>query len=164
MGSTEGSAPAPGSVAASRSSVVRLMMPSDANFSGTVFGGVILSEVDRVAYVTASRHARSACVTASIDRVDFLAPARIGDLVDFSAELTYVGRTSMEVAVRIEARAVAETAPRRVGAASVTIVAVDADGRPMPVPPLLLETPEEKVRFDEGRRRAEARRVSRRRG
>ncbi len=138
------------------------MMPSDANFTGTVFGGVILSEVDRVAYVAAARHAAAPCVTASFDRVDFLAPVRIGDVATFSAEITYVGRTSMEVAVRIVAQAVSETAPRRVGDAFVTLVAVDAEGRPVPVRPLLVRTEDEKVRFEEGRRRAEERRASRR--
>lgn len=139
------------------------MMPSDANFAGTVFGGVILSEVDRVAYIAASRHAKAQCVTASFDRVDFLSPVRIGDVATFSAEITYVGRTSMEVEVRIVASAVAEPAPRRVGEAYVTIVAVDAQGHPAPVRPLTLLTEDEKVRFEEGRRRYEERRALRRR-
>ncbi len=138
-------------------------MPSDANFGGTVFGGVILSEVDRVAYIAASRHAKTQCVTASFDRVDFLSPVRIGDVATFSAEITYVGRTSIEVEVRIVANAVAEQAPRRVGEAYVTIVAVDTQGRPAPVRPLTLLTEDEKVRFEEGRRRYEERRALRRR-
>ncbi len=150
-----------GTVAASRASVVRLMMPSDANFSGTVFGGVILSAVDRVAYIAASRHAGMACVTASIDRVDFLAPVRIGDVVDFAAELTYVGRTAIEVRVAITARPVLAGARRTVGEAFVTLVGVDGAGRPQPVPPLRLSTPEENVRFEEGRARAQARRQTR---
>jgi acyl-CoA hydrolase len=153
--------PAEGSVAESRSSVVRLMMPSDANYAGNVFGGVILAEVDRVAYVAASRHARTACVTASIDRVDFLAPVRINDVVEFTAEISFVHHTSMEVIVRILARGLPDAAARRVGDAYVTIVAVDADGRPTPVPPLALATDEEKVRFEEGRRRFEQRRAER---
>lgn len=152
---------AEGTVRASRASVVRLMMPSDANFSGTVFGGVILAEVDRVAYIAAARHAAKACVTASIDRVDFLAPVRIGDVVDFAAELTYVGRTSMEVLVRIGARPALAGAAREVGNAYVTLVGVDEAGRPAPVPPLRLQTPEEKVRFEEARARAHARAESR---
>lgn len=148
-------------MAESRSTVVRLMMPSDANFSGNVFGGVILSEVDRVAYVAASRHARTACVTASIDRLDFLAPVHIGDLVEFLAEVSYVGRTSMEVVVRISARTVLPGPSRWVGEAYVTFVAVDGSGRPVPVPALRAETQEEKVRMKEARARAEARRASR---
>lgn len=150
-----------GTVGASRASVVRLMMPSDANFSGTVFGGVILAEVDRVAYIASSRHAGVACVTASIDRVDFLAPVHIGDVVDFAAELTYVGRTSMEVLVEITARPAFAGARRPVGKAYVTLVGVDGAGRPVPVPPLRLKTPEEKVRFEEARARALARGASR---
>ncbi len=137
------------------------MVPSDANFMGNVFGGVILAEVDRVAYVAASRHAQRTCVTASFDRVDFLAPVHVGEVVDFSAELTFVGRTSMEVKVGISSRAVEGGPARRVGEAYVTMVAIDRDGRPTPVPPLRLETDEERARFEEGRRRTEARRRSR---
>lgn len=145
----------------SRASVVRLMIPTDANFTGSVFGGVILSEVDRVAYVTASRHAKATCVTASFDRADFIAPVRVGELVDFDAELTYVGRTSMEVWVRVRAEALHGGETRLVLEAFVTMVAVDATGHPIPVPPLVLTNDAERRRFDEGRLRMEARRRSR---
>ncbi len=150
-----------GTVAASRASVVRLMIPSDANFSGNVFGGEILSEVDRVAYITACRHAGATCVTASFDRVDFLEPVRVGEVIEAVAELTYVGRTSMEVAVGVHARPIAHAPSRRVVQAYVTMVAVDSAGRPVPVPPLALTTDEERRRFDEGKARMEQRRRSR---
>ncbi len=140
------------------------MVPSDANFMGNVFGGVILAEVDRVAYVAASRHAQRTCVTASFDRVDFLAPVHVGEVVDFSGELTFAGRTSMEVVVRISSRAVEGGPVRKVGDAFVTMVAVDRDGRPTAVPPLHPLTEEERAMFEEGRRRTEERRRSRRRG
>jgi acyl-CoA hydrolase len=148
-------------VAASRASVVRLMVPTDANFTGNVFGGQILAEVDRVAYITATRHAKVTCVTASFDRVDFLAPVHVGEVVDFDASITYVGHSSMEVWVRVQAEAAEGGRRRRVGEAFVTMVAVDRDGRPTAVPPLRLETDEERQRFDEGRRRMEARRQTR---
>lgn len=138
-----------------------MMIPTDANFTGHVFGGAILSEVDRAAFITSTHHAKAMCVTASFDRVDFLEPVRVGEVVDFDARLTYVGRTSMEVWVRVSAEALEGGPPRLVGQAFVTMVAVDSDGRPVPVPPLTLETDEDRRRFEEGRQRMEARRRTR---
>jgi len=151
-------------VGQSRASVTRLMVPTDANFMGNVFGGSVLAEVDRVAYITAMRHSKAQCVTASFDRADFIAPVHVGDVVDFDAELTFVGRTSMEVWVRVRAEAGSGGPSRPVLEALVTMVAVDADGRPVEVPPLLLESGEERRRFEEGRARMEARRRSRPQG
>ncbi len=147
-----------GTVEASRATVARLMVPSDANFSGNVFGGEILSEVDRVAYISACRHAGATCVTASFDRVDFLEPVHVGEVVEFLAELTYVGRSSMEVAVAVNARPVSGGPARPVARAFVTMVAIDPDGRPKSVPPLALRTDTERRRYEEGRRRTEERR------
>ena len=144
-----------------RASVVRLMVPTDANFHGNVFGGEILSEVDRVAFIAASRHAKANCVTASFDRVDFIQPVHVGDVVDFDGQITYVGRSSMEVWVRVRSETLVGGNPRRVGEAFVTMVAVDARGHPTPVPPLALATEEDRRRFEEGRRRMEERRRSR---
>ena len=137
------------------------MVPTDANFHGNVFGGEILSEVDRVAFITATRHAKANCVTASFDRVDFIQPVHVGDVVDFDAEITYVGRSSMEVWVRVRSEALSGGAPRLVGEAYVTMVAVDSLGRPTPIPPLRVTTDEERRRFEEGRRRMEERRRTR---
>jgi acyl-CoA hydrolase len=134
------------------------MLPTDANFAGNIFGGQILAEIDRVAYITATRHAKAMCVTASFDRVDFLAPVHVGEVVDFDALLTYVGRSSMEVWVRVRAEALQGGPPRPVAAAFVTMVAVDPTGQPVVVPALTLDTPEERTRFEEGRRRMEERR------
>ncbi|MGD0249803.1 MAG: acyl-CoA thioesterase [Thermoplasmata archaeon] len=137
------------------------MVPTDANFHGNVFGGEILSEVDRVAFITASRHAKTNCVTASFDRVDFIQPVHVGDVVDFDGQITYVGHSSMEVWVRVRSEALAGGDPRLVGEAYVTMVAVDATGRPTAVPPLATTTEEERRRFEEGRRRMEERRRAR---
>lgn len=134
------------------------MVPTDANFTGNVFGGAILAEIDRVAYITSTRHAQATCVTASFDRVDFVAPVHVGEVVDFDAVLTYVGRSSMEVWVRVRAEALQGGGSQLVAVALVTMVAVDGAGRPAPVPPLVLETDEEKILFEEGRRRMEERR------
>ncbi|HYA54202.1 MAG TPA: acyl-CoA thioesterase [Thermoplasmata archaeon] len=150
-------------VGSSRATTTRLMVPTDVNFAGNVFGGHILAEIDRVAYITATRHSQASCVTASFDRVDFLSPVHVGDVVDFDAELTFVGTSSMEVWVRVRAESTSGGDPRPVGEAFVTMVAVDAAGRPIPVPPLLLETVEERSRFEEGRRRMEERRRTRHR-
>ncbi len=154
--------PAPGTVRESEAAVVRLMLPTDANFMGNVFGGQILSEVDKVAYIAATRHAKSNCVTASFDRVDFLRPVHVGEVVNFSAQLTYVGRCSMEVWVTVRAEALAGGTPRTVGEAFVTMVAVDSGGRPIPVPRLAMESDEERRRFEQGRLRTEERRRTRR--
>jgi len=155
--------PVAATVGSSRASTTRLMVPTDVNFAGNVFGGHILAEIDQVAYITAARHSQASCVTASVDRVDFLSPVHVGDVVDFEAELTYVGTSSMEVWVRVRAESTHGGDPRPVGEAFVTMVAVDASGRPIPVPPLRLETVEERLRFEEGRRRMEERRRTRHR-
>jgi acyl-CoA hydrolase len=153
--------PGPSTVAASRASVVRLMVPTDANFQGNVFGGSILEEIDRVAYISAGRHSKAPCVTASFDRVDFIAPVHVGEIVTFASELTYVGHSSMEVHVDVRSEEVQSGRVRRVAEAFVTMVAVDDALRPIAVPPLVCERDEERRRFEEGRRRMEARRHSR---
>lgn len=148
-------------VAASRASVVRLTVPTDANFMGNVFGGVILAEIDRVAYVTATRHSGLNCVTASFDRVDFLAPVRLGQVVTFDSRITYVGHSSMEILVEVHAEDLAGGPTRQVGTAFVTMVAVGPDGRPTPVRPLELSTDDERRLFREGEARMNARRATR---
>jgi acyl-CoA hydrolase len=151
----------PRTVAESRSTVVRLMVPMDANFTGNVFGGQILAELDRVAYVVAGRHCHQNCVTASIDRMDFLAPVHVGDVVEWLAELTYVGRTSMEVWIRVNAEPLQGGPRQRVGEAFVTMVALDGEGHPVPVPPLNLSSDDERRRYLEGEHRAKMRRENR---
>ncbi len=141
--------------------VTRLTVPSDANIMGSVFGGVILDEVDRTAYITASRHCRLNCVTASIDRVDFLAPVHLGEVLSFESTLTYVGRSSMEVWVRVRAENPLTGDRRPVGNAFVTMVAVDASGQPQPVPALAVSSEEERRRLEAGRARMEDRRRTR---
>jgi uncharacterized protein (TIGR00369 family) len=123
-----------------------LMMPNMANNLGHVFGGVILSLVDRVAAVAAIRHARQPCVTVSVDRVDFHEPIHLGELVIAQASVNFVGRTSMEVGVRIEAENLLTGQRRHTNSCYVTFVAIDGHGRPSPVPPLVLETEEERRR------------------
>jgi acyl-CoA hydrolase len=137
------------------------MVPTDANFTGNIFGGTILAEVDRVAYVTAIRHAGGNCVTASFDRVDFIAPVHVGDLAEFVATLTYVGHSSMEVWVEVRAEDLRGGPRHLVGNAYVTMVALDEAGRPRNVPPLALTNDAERRRFQEAERRMVLRRKTR---
>lgn len=134
---------------ASRASTVRLMVSRDANFSGGVSGGQILAEIDRVAYIAATRQSKANCVTASFDRVSFLRPVHVEEVVDFDAELPHVGHPSMEVWVRIRSEVLVGGPPRQGGEAYVAMAAVDAMGRPVPVPALRPESDDGRRRFDE---------------
>ena len=136
-------------------------MPTDANVLGNVFGGAIMRYMDEIAAIVAWKHAGMNCVTASIDRMNFYAPVYVGNVLILKASVNYVGTTSMEVWVRITAEAMHDGGPRTVAEAFVTMVAVDRSGRPVEVPSLELRTDEERRRFDEGRRRMEARRAAR---
>ncbi len=152
-----GAAAVPRSPAGSSSMVSELLMPQHVNNLGHVFGGVILSMVDRAAAVAAMRHAGLPCVTVSIDRVDFREPIYSGELVTCSAQVNYVGRTSMEVGVRVEAENLLTSARRHTNTCYLTFVAINEKGEPVTVPRLLLETDEEHQRFREGERRREVR-------
>lgn len=125
-------------------SLARVMVPTDANPFGSVHGGVLLRMVDEAAAVVAHRHARRNAVTASIDRVDFLSPVQIGDLVRCSARLALVGSTSMEIAVEALAENLGTGETVIAVRAHLTFVALDDSGRPAPVPPLALTTDEDK--------------------
>ena len=121
----------------------QIMMPGHANNLGHVFGGVIMAMMDSTAAVVAIRHSRSACVTASIDRVDFREPIYLGDLVLMKASVNFVGRTSMEIGVRVEAEDLQSGKRRHTNSCYLTFVAVDRSGRPIEVPELKPETPDE---------------------
>ncbi|HET7585281.1 MAG TPA: acyl-CoA thioesterase [Gemmatimonadaceae bacterium] len=143
-----------------------LMMPQHANILGHVFGGVILSMMDRAAAVAAIRHARRTCVTVSVDRVDFREPIHLGDLVVMKASVNFVGRTSMEVGVRVEAENLLTGVRRHTNSCYLTFVAIDDDHRPVVVPPVVPETPIEVRRYaaaqERRRRRLEEREAERR--
>lgn len=130
----------------SRHETSEIMMPQHANNLGHVFGGVILSMMDRTAAVAAIRHARKSCVTVSIDRVDFREPIHLGDLVIMRASVNFAGRTSVEVGVRVEAEDLITGVRRHTNSCYMTFVAVDPDGRPIPVPPVVPETDDERRR------------------
>ena len=126
----------------------QIMMPGDANNLGHVFGGVVLAMLDSTAAVAAIRHSRSACVTASIDRVDFREPIHLGDLVIMKASVNYVGRTSMEIGVRVETEDLQTGSRRHTNSCYLTFVAVDSSGRPIEVPKLKPELPDEVRRYE----------------
>ena len=126
------------------------MVHTDANLMGNVFGGVIMRYMDEVAGIVAYRHAGTNVVTASIDRMNFWAPAYVGNILTFKASVNFVGHTSMEVGVRIEAQDWKTGKVVHTGSCYLTLIALDSDGKPTPVPRLLLSTKEEKRRFKEG--------------
>lgn len=142
----------------SKVEVISRMFPSDANPAGNVFGGEILKQIDIVAGIVAHRHCRTNAVTASIDRVDFLKPVFVGNALILNARLNCVKNSSMEIEVRVEAEDLINGTRTLTGTAFVTSVALDKNGRPTPVPKLILKTKEDKKRFSEGLKRMQQRR------
>jgi len=142
---------------ASELTTARLMTPIDANILGNVFGGTIMKYMDEVAGIVAWRHAGKNVVTASIDRMNFFAPAYIGNLLVLKASVNYVGSTSMEIGVRIEAQDPSTGKGMHTGSCYLTYVALDEKGRPTQVPPLIVTTREEKRRFKEAQARRKLR-------
>ncbi len=127
-------------------SMTVLMTPDMANFSGKVHGGAILKLLDQVAYACASRYAARYVVTLSVDQVTFREPINVDELVTFLASVNYTGHTSMEVGVKVVAEDIRKQSVRHANSCFFTMVAVDDDGRPTPVPPLQAHTPDEKRR------------------
>jgi len=142
--------------------LTELMMPHHANVMGNVFGGHILSLVDRVAAVAAIRHSRRPCVTVSVDKVDFREPIRVGELVTAFARVNFAGRTSMEIGVKVIAENVMTGDKRHTNSCYLTYVALDDAGNPTPVPPVVPETPDEKRRSDRAAQRRASRVMDRR--
>ncbi len=129
--------------------MAQAMNPQDANAAGNIHGGAIMKLIDTAAGAVATRHARSNVVTASIDRLDFLHPVFVGDFVTLMASLNFVGKTSMEVGVRVETENLITGEKHHTSTAYLTMVALDAGGRPMPVPGLILTTADQKRRHRE---------------
>ncbi|MFQ3789478.1 acyl-CoA thioesterase [Halomonas sp. A29] len=125
-----------------------LMTPDMANFSGKVHGGAILKKLDEVAYACASRYSGHYVVTLSVDQVLFKQPIHVGELVTFLACVNHVGRSSMEIGIKVVAEDIQQKLIRHTNSCYLTMVAVDADGKPARVPPLKLETSLQKLRFD----------------
>jgi acyl-CoA hydrolase len=147
-----------------RLSMTVLMTPDMSNFSGNVHGGLLLKLLDQVAYTCASRYARAYAVTLSVDQVVFREPVHVGELVTFSASVNYTGRTSMEIGIRVTTEDLVGRQVRHTNSCYFTMVAVGPDGRPVPVPPLVPATEDQRRRHAAAQLRRELRREIERRG
>src|SRR5215210_2872573 len=148
----EPAALAPKPMSASKSSISQVMLPNDANPMGNVHGGSVMKMVDISAAVSAMRHCGRQVVTVALDHMSFLEPVYIGDLVTVTSQVEYVGRSSMLVRAVVEAENPALGRKVHTSSCALTFVALGEDGRPVPVPPLTVDTDEEKARMEEGRR------------
>jgi uncharacterized protein (TIGR00369 family) len=133
------------------------MQPQDANPFGNVHGGVIMKNVDTTAGIVGLRHTGANVVTASLDRLDFLEPVFVGDVLVLSASINLVGRTSLEIGVRVEAEDPRSGRRRHTASAYLTFVCLDADGKPREIPGLVLETEDERRRHREAAARRKVR-------
>jgi len=141
----------------SRTIQTKLVLPPLTNHMGTIFGGTVLSYIDEIAAITAMKHSKRVVVTASIDTVNFLSSARVGDILILEGVVVSTGRTSMEVYVKVECQNL-ETGERTITTtAFLTMVAVDSDGKPTPVSGVEPETEEEKNLFLSAQKRKETR-------
>lgn len=133
----------------SQVTISRLMEPGDANLLGNVHGGILMKLVDEVGGIAAARHAQRPVVTVVIDSVTFISPIRVGDLVVLTARLTWVGRTSMEVEVCVEAENLFTAERTHTNSAYIVYVALDENGKPTEAPRLIAETEEQRRRMIE---------------
>jgi acyl-CoA hydrolase len=144
-------------VSVSEVTFARTMTQADANLVGNVHGGVIMKEVDVAGGTAAARHAGGVCVTAAIDELSFLQPVHIGDVLVVSARVNAVGRTSLEVGVRVEAEPWLGGERRHTTSAYLLFVCLGEDGKPREVPPLIVETDDERRREQQAQIRRQVR-------
>ena len=128
-----------------------LILPNDTNNLNTVFGGKVMQYMDLCAAMSAYKFARTAVVTASVDRLDFLAPARVGDMLILKSSVNYSHNSSMEVGVRIDAENVKTGKRRHTASAYLTFVSLDEKGKPKKVSDIIPESENEKRRYEEGK-------------
>jgi len=136
-------------VSASQTTITELMIPSYANFGGKIHGGILLSLMDKVAYACASKHSGAYCVTVSVDKVEFLQPVEVGELVSMHASVNYVGNSSMVIGIRVESQNVKKGTSKHTNSCYFTMVAKGDDEKPTTVPKLILENKEQVKRFIE---------------
>lgn len=146
----------------SRVEMTEMVLPPDTNYHGTVFGGRILQWIDIAGAIAAQRHCQHKVVTASIDDMHFVEPIKLGDIVVLHASVNYVHRTSMEVGVRVECEHPTSGTRSHAARAYLTYVALDSDGNPTPIVPVVPETDEERRRFQNAMTRREFRLARRR--
>ena len=137
--------------------MARTMLPSDANPYGNVHGGEIMKLIDACAGAAATRHARGRVVTAFVDGLSFVSPVYVGYFVTAKASVNHVGKTSMEVGVRVESEDLLTGKVAHVSSAYLVFVSTDEKGEPVPLPPLLAETDEERRRMRAAEQRREQR-------
>jgi len=135
-----------------------LMTPDMANFTGNVHGGTILKLLDQVAYACAARYAGRYVVTLSVDQVNFLQPIHVGELVNFLAAVNYAGTTSMEIGIKVVAEDIRSKVVRHANSCFFTMVAMDDNRKPVAVPPLTPNTPDEVRRYEAAKLRKQIRR------
>lgn len=136
-------------VADSRTEMTELVLPGDSNQLGNILGGKVMHWIDLCAAITAHRHAGHVAVTASMDSLEFLHPIKVGELVRLQAQVNWVGRSSMEIGVDVMGENLQTGERRKTSTAFLTFVALDDSGRPVPVPPLQLESSDEEERFQD---------------
>lgn len=139
----------------SQITLTELMIPSYSNFGGKIHGGIILSLMDKVAYVCAAKHSDGYCITASIDVVNFLAPVEVGELVSLMASVNYVGKTSMIIGIRVISENLKSQVVKHTNTSYFTMVAIGDDNRPKQVPGLILKSQEDIRRFSQALNRKE---------
>jgi acyl-CoA hydrolase len=154
-------APARKPVSASHVEMLQLVLPHDANVLGNALGGVVMHHMDICAAIAAQRHAGAVCVTASVDRIDFESPVRVGEVLVLLGSVNYAGRTSMEVGVRCLAEDARTGRRRHTASAYFTFVALGPDGRPEAVPAVEPQTDDERRRYAAAERRRALRVASR---
>jgi acyl-CoA hydrolase len=145
----------------SRTIQSKLVLPPDTNHHHSIFGGRVLAFIDEIAAIAAMKHAKSEVVTASIDSVDFVSPAYAGDVLELEAIVTSTGRTSMEVYVRVVSRNLITSEERLTTESFVTLVSINAEGKPTEVPTVFPETETERRLFETGPQRREHRKAKR---
>ena len=135
----------------SETTLTELMIPSYANFGGKVHGGILLSLMDKIAYVCGTKHAENYCVTVAVEGVEFLSPVEVGDLVQLMASVNYVGNTTMIIGIRVESLNPKTKLSKHTNSCYFTMAAKDEEGKLTPVPGLILENENEIRRFCEGK-------------
>lgn len=144
-------------VTESKVEIAQVMMPEHSNAAGNVHGGYILKLVDQAGAIVAARHTHQNCVTASVDRMDFISAVYVGNLVFAKASINYTGKTSMEIGVRIEAECLRTGTHTHVGSAYLTFVALNEHDKPAEIPQIFPETEEEEHRYEAAKKRREIR-------
>ncbi len=145
----------PKPVSYSRTTITELMIPSYANFGGKIHGGILLSLMDKVAYVCAAKHAGTYVVTVSVDNVEFRQPVEVGELVSLHASVNYVGRSSLIIGIRVISENIKSGSCKHTNTSYFTMVAKDENGQPTEVPALVLEDQNDIRRFLESLKRKE---------